>query len=152
MIQDGNVVATIFTLHLHILLLAQLVHTTVLSSEVVIAIIANHNASSSHYEHSVLGWQFSPFTGSLASQCGLTWICSSVSPFTTSSTGIEAAEHPLFATAVIDILRPRRRAFLTANMVLVTARLVKVENGMCVEGCLVVETSGLRLLAHAVLT
>lgn len=47
-----------------------------------------------------------------------TWIWSSVSPFTTSSTGTEDPAHPLLATAGIDILEPRRRAFLMANMLL----------------------------------
>ena len=47
----------------------------------------------------------------------LTWIWSSVSPFTTSSTGMEAPAHPLLATAGMDNLEPRRRALLTANMV-----------------------------------
>lgn len=52
-----------------------------------------------------------------------TWTWSSVRPFTTSSTGTAAPAHPLLATAGIDNLEPRRRAFLMANMLLQRRRM-----------------------------
>lgn len=47
-----------------------------------------------------------------------------MSPFTTSSTGTAAPAHPLLATAGIEILEARRRAFLTANIVAATQESV----------------------------
>ncbi|KAK0133725.1 Inositol-trisphosphate 3-kinase A [Merluccius polli] len=46
----------------------------------------------------------------------LTWICSSLSPFTTSSTATAAPEHPLLAQTGTVVLLQRRSAFRRANM------------------------------------